>query len=228
MELDSETRKDLKQQVSKTGTTTVGIVCKDGIVLAADRRVTFGGEGGVAYIKGQEDKIYPITDYIAVTIAGNISDNQKVIKLTRAELKLKELRTKQKPAVKEAANLFSAIVYQNIRQFSTIIAITHFLLAGHDDEGISLYEIGADGTLKSIKDFVATGSGMIQSDPILDAEYRKEITIKEGIELAKKCLNASRKRDPGSGEGLDIWVITREEVRHTAKQELVSEYRDFK
>ena len=227
MEIDSETRKDLKKHISKTGTTTVGIVCKEGIILAADKRATLGGSGGVAYISRKIDKIIPVTNDIAVTTAGQVSDAQKVVKLTRAELKLKELRTKKKPTIKEAANLFSSIVYQNIRQFSPIISITHFLLAGHDKEGSYLYEIGADGTLDHIKDYTSTGSGMLQADPILDAEYKKGLTIDEGVELAKKCINASRKRDVGSGEGMDIYVITKDEVKSVLNQELVSEYKDI-
>jgi len=76
-----------------------------------------------------------------VTTAGVASDLQKIIKFTRAELKLKELKSKQQASIKEAANLFSTIVYQNIRQFSPIPGITHFLLAGFDEEGAHLYDI---------------------------------------------------------------------------------------
>jgi len=227
MELDEETRKDLKQHVLKTGTTTVGIVCKDGIVLAADKRGTYGGDGGVSYIASSDhDKIYPVNDSIIVTVAGVASDTRKVIKLTKAELKLKELRTKQKPSIKDAANLFSTIVYQNIRQYSPIMAITQFLLAGHDENGVYLYQINPDGMLDEVTDYEATGSGMMQSHPLLDSEYKKGLSLEEGIKLAKKCINASRKRDPASGDGIDIYTVTKTEIKQVAKQEAVTEYKD--
>jgi proteasome beta subunit len=225
--MDSETQKDLKKHVRKTGTTTVAIVCRDGIVLAADKRGTYGGEGGVSYIAGkEEEKIQKVTNNIIVTTAGVASDLQKVIKLTRAELRLKELRTRQKTTIKEAANLFSNIVYQNIRQFSVILGITHFLLAGFDDKGFYLYEVHPDGYLHEVKNYSATGSGMIHVNPILDSEYKKSLTIDEGVKLAKQSINASLKRDPATGEGIDIFVVTRDKTEQIAKQEAVIEFKD--
>src|SRR3989338_3211610 len=229
MEMNQEQTKELTKHVRKTGTTTVGIVCKEGIVLAADKRGTYGGEGGVSYIASRdEDKVQKVNDNIIVTTAGVASDLQKVIKIVRAELRLKELRTKQKPSVKESANLFSSIVYQNIRQFSVIPGITHFLLAGNDQEAYYLYEINADGYLHLVKDYSATGSGMVQCNPILDIEYKESITLDEGIRLAKKCINASIKRDPASGEGLDIFTITKSDIKQVVKQEIIPEFKDRK
>jgi proteasome beta subunit len=217
---------ELKKHVLKTGTTTVGIVCKDGIVLAADRRASYGGEGGVAYIAGDHEKVHKVNEEIIVTTAGVASDTRKVIKLTRAELKLKDLRTKSKTSVKEAANLFSTIVYQNIRQFSPIMAITHFLLAGYDSGGFSLYDVSPDGFLEEINNYQATGSGMMQAHPILDAEYTEGMSLEDGIKLAKKCINASRKRDPASGEGIDVYTITKKEIKQVIKQVIVPEFKD--
>ena len=218
---------ELKQYVVKTGTTTVGVVCSDGIVLAGDRKVTLGHGDTVVYIATKEDdKVVPVTDNIIVSTAGNASDLQRVVKLIRSELKLKELRSKQKTTIKEAANLFTNIVYQSIRQMSVIVSITHFLLAGYDKEGFYLYEIGADGTLGKVDKYQATGSGMVQADPILDAEYKEGMTTKEGIELVKKCINASRQRDLASGKGIDVFVVEKEDIKKVLSQEVVSQYED--
>jgi len=220
---------DLKKQIRKTGTTTIGIVCKDGIVLAADKRGTFGNNDGVSYIASKnEEKIQAVNDRIIVTTAGVASDLQKIIKLTRAELKLKELRSKQMPTIKEAANLFSSIVYQNIRQFSPIPGITHFLLSGYDLEGYSLYDIFPDGYVQKVEDYSATGSGMLQCNPILDAEYKENMSLQEGMALSMKCLAASMKRDPASGEGVDIYTVTKEGIKHEVEQVVTTEYPDPK
>jgi proteasome beta subunit len=212
---------ELKKHVRKTGTTTVGITTKEGIVLAADKRGTYGGDGGVSYIAGtSEQKIEKVNNEIVVTIAGVASELQKVIKLTRAELKLKELRDKKKPSIKEAAGLFSSIVYQNVRQFSTIPGITHFLLSGYDSEGSYLYDIHPDGYIQKIENYSASGSGMMQVNPILDSEYKENLTLKEGIDLATKAVIAAMKRDPASGEGVDVFTITKEGIKQVAKKKV--------
>jgi proteasome beta subunit len=227
MEIDQQTRQDLKQHIQKTGTTTLGIVCKDGIVLAADRKISLGSGDRVVYIATkEEDKVVPVTDNILVSTAGNASDTQRIVKIIRSELRLKELRTKRKPSIKEAANIFANIVYQSIRQMSVIISITHFLLAGYDEKGYHLYEIGADGTLGMVDGYQATGSGMMQADPILDSEYQEGMSIEDGVQLARKCINASRKRDIASGKGLDVFVIQKDNIKKVLAQKVVSEMKD--
>src|SRR3989344_5823780 len=95
----------------KTGTTTIGIVCKDGLILAADKRATSG------YLISWKkfDKIINITDNIAVTVAGTVSDVQLLVKYLKAELRLKDIRTGRETTVKEAASLLANFVYNNIR-----------------------------------------------------------------------------------------------------------------
>src|SRR3989338_2282540 len=106
-----------EKELVKTGTTTVGIICRDGIVLCADKRVTSGYL--VSYKKFE--KIIKITDNIAVTVAGTVSDVQLLVKYLRAELKLKDIRTGKTSSVKEAANLLANFVYNNIRRMSMIV-----------------------------------------------------------------------------------------------------------
>lgn len=223
--MDAES--ELKKQVLKTGTTTVAIVCKDGIVLGADKRGTFASDGGVVYIASRnEEKIFYVNEDMIVTIAGVVSDVQKVLRITRSELRLKELRSKKKPSIKEAANLFSNIIYQNIRQFSPILGITHFLLAGKDSKGVYLYDLRPDGSIDVIKEYSASGSGMTHINPILDSEYKPDLSLEGGIKLAKKCINAAMKRDPASGEGIDVFTVTKEEIKQVLKQEAVIEFKD--
>src|SRR3989338_8639125 len=126
----------------KTGTTTIGLVCKDGIVLAADKRATSG------YLISWKkfDKIIQITDKIAVTVAGTVSDVQLLVKYLKAELRLKDLRTGRETTVKEAASLLSNFVYNNIRKYSLIPGISHFIVGGSDSSGLHLYDLSPDGS----------------------------------------------------------------------------------
>ena len=105
---------DINDYVKK-GTTTVGIVCKEGIVLSADKRATFAGR---IIADKNVDKIFKISENMAITTAGTVSDVQLITKLIRAELTLIKVRTGKETSVKTTANLLGAIVYQNIRKFS--------------------------------------------------------------------------------------------------------------
>src|SRR3989338_168915 len=141
-------------QEMKTGTTTVGLKCRDGIVLAADMRATSGN----FIVNKSVTKIHKIADTMAVTMAGTVSDAMLLVRLIQAEIRLKNVRTIRETSVKEAANLLSAIVYANIRKFSLIPGISHFLLGGKDDSGYYLYDIFADGSLTEVDDYVSSGS----------------------------------------------------------------------
>ncbi|MFA6461886.1 MAG: proteasome subunit beta [Candidatus Woesearchaeota archaeon] len=200
----------------KTGTTTVGLVCKDGIVLAADKRATAGN----MIVDKRADKVHIISDEMAVTIAGNVSDAQLVIKLIKAELKLKEVRTSKKPTVKEAANLLGGLLYTNIRQMSMLPGIAHFLLGGKDNSGLYLYDLFPDGSVTKIRDYVSSGSGSVFALGVLETQYKLDMTAAEGVKLAVRCVNTALQRDSASGNGVDVVVVTEKEVKKVLQKEL--------
>ncbi|MBW2988884.1 proteasome subunit beta [Candidatus Woesearchaeota archaeon] len=198
-----------EKDIRKTGTTTVALVCKDGIVLCADKRVT---SGYLVSFKSYE-KIVQITDDIAVTVAGTVSDVQLLTKLLKAELKLKTLRTQRDVMVKEAVNLLSSMVYNNIRKMSLIPGVSHFILGGKDDGGIHVYDIGADGSITYIQDYTSSGSGSVMAYGVLETLYVQDMSVEEGVKLGAKAINAAVQRDIASGNGIDIVSITREGVK---------------
>ena len=203
-----ESKEKLDKYVLKTGTLTVGIVCKEGIILAADNRVTYGNEGGVAYISRTHEKVHKINDRIIATTAGTASDSQRTLKLISAEIKLKELKDKKKINMKEVASLMSSIQFKNIRTPSMIPSIAHFLIGGYDENGkTSLYDASPDGFLQEIETYQATGAPF-ETLGILDVEYEKSITLEQGIKLAVKVFEATKGRQPGVGDGFDIYTIT--------------------
>ncbi len=194
---------------AKKGTTTVGIVCRDGIVIAAEKRATIG-----SFIADKNaEKIVLITDKMVLTTAGTVSDAQLLVKLIRAELKLKQVRTGHDTTLKEAANLLGGMIYSNIRKFSAIPGITQFLLAGLDTKGVHLYDLFVDGSVMETTDYVSSGSGSIVVYGILEALYKADISVKEGSELAVKSISAAIQRDSGSGNGIVVYAITKDGVR---------------
>ena len=213
---DTELNAELKNKLRKSGTATVGIVCKDGIVLGADKRASLGETYFIANLRAM--KIFKLTDNIAVTFAGLVSDMQLLIKIVRAELKLKSVRTKVSPTVKEAANLFGSIVYQNIRKFSPIPGITHFIMGGRDHEGLHLYEICVDGTIDEYKNFLTSGAyGSIMGYGILENEWKEGMTVEEGKKLALKVLSTAIKRDASVGEPFNMVIVDEKGVGEIAE-----------
>ena len=164
----------------KTGTTTVGIKCKDGVVLAADKRAT----AGHMIVDKRAEKVHILSDDFAVTIAGTVSDAQLLIKLIKAELKLKEVRTNKRASAKEAANLLGGLLYSNIRRMSMLPGIAHFLLAGKDTWGVHLYDLFPDGSVTLIKDFISSGSGSAFAYGVLETQYQAEMSTAERVKLA--------------------------------------------
>ncbi len=197
----------------KTGTTTVGIVCKDGIVLAADRRATAGS----MIVDKRAEKVHLLGDNFACTIAGSVSEAQLLIKLIKAELKLKEIRTRKGVTAKEGANLLGGLLYSSIRRMSMIPAVAHFLLGAQDNSGTYLYDLFPDGSVTKVPDYVSSGSGSVFAYGVLETQYKEGMsvaegiedgmTIQEGIALATKCVNAALQRDSASGNGIEIAVV---------------------
>lgn len=203
--------KDLK----KTGTTTVGIVCKDGIVLAADKRVTAG------YVANKKfHKVEIINDRMALTMCGQVSDAQLLIKLIKAELALKDIQTNRLSSMKEAANLFSGLIYSNIRKMSMIPGIAAFLLAGKDESGFHLYDLGVDGSLQKVDDYTSDGSGCVFALGTLEAVYKPGLSVEEGVKTAVRAVNAALQRDIYTGNGIDVVTVTEKGVKKVMEKEI--------
>tara|TARA_Y100000310_G_scaffold229043_1_gene231407 strand:- start:72 stop:713 length:642 start_codon:yes stop_codon:yes gene_type:complete len=205
-----------EEEQLKTGTTTVGLVGKDYIILAADKRAT----AGFLIADKRAKKIYKITDNIAATMAGTVSDAQLLLKYAESELRLKKIRTGTECTVKEAANLLARLVYSNIRKMSMIPGISHFVLGGKDNSGFYLYDIYADGSITEIDDYISSGSGSVMAYGVLETLFKKDINIDEGIKLVVKCVNAAIQRDSASGNGIDVISITKDGIRRILEKEI--------
>jgi len=195
----------MTENIVKTGTTILGIVCKDGVVMAGDNRASLGGQ-----IVSNKDmqKVIPVNDYLLVAVCGHATEAVKASKLLAAELKLKQLRSKKRPTVKEAASLLSNIQVQQ----------SAFIVGGVDPNGkASVYEI-IGGLSKEVTDFTASiGSGLMYVLGYLERMWRPTVTVKEGIELAKEALKASMERDMATGNGMNIFTLTKAGIKEVVK-----------
>lgn len=217
---------ELKQSILKTGTTILGIICKDGIVMAADRQTT----AGTIVMNKIKQKAVQINDYLVISGAGNASDIEMQKKIISAQLRLKELKSKKRPTVKEAANLIGMITYQNIRQPSMIPSMVGTLIGGFNEDGTTeLFTIEPAGTSIKVEEYDANfGSGMPYVLGLLERQYKKDMTIEKGVDLAIEAIKSSTQRDLGSGYGIDVFTITKDGIKQVVEQEIVAEYKDRK
>lgn len=221
----------MNEQISnnmlKSNTSIVGIVCKDGVIMAADRRSTAGGGGMGIVMNKQSKKVREVNEYIIASYTGSVADIDLTNKISAAELRLKMLKTRTRPSVKEAANLMAMMIYRNIRTPSMIPSIVGTLVAGYNEDGSTeLYTIEPAGAVLQVEDYDANfSSGMPYILGLLESEYKKEISVKEGVELAKRCIKAAMQRDTGSGNGIDVFTVTKEGIKHVVSEEIIPQYK---
>jgi len=207
----------LKPEIRKTGTTTVGLICKDGVVLAAEKKSTMG----YLVANKESEKILPIDDHIALTIAGASGDAQALARYMKAELNLFKIQNQRKISVKGAATLLANILHSG--RWTFLPYMVQLIVAGYDDNGPSIFTLDAIGSSEEEKKFFSTGSGSPIALGVLENGYKDSISLEDGIRLAVKAVKAAIERDIASGgSGIDVAVINREGIRFLKKEEVES------
>ena len=196
-------RSRLAELLARRGTTTVGLRTRTHVVLAADKRATAGYY--VAHKRTR--KVVRITDYMAMTTAGLVADAQMLAEYLRVEAQYYEMQTGQRMPVKAAATLLSNILF-SARLFPYIVQL---LLGGYDTEP-RLYSLDWYGTITEEK-YVATGSGSPTAIGVLEDGYREDLSVDEAVDLAKKAVMSSIRRDAFTGNGVLIAIIGRDGYR---------------
>ncbi|MEM4598696.1 MAG: proteasome subunit beta [Candidatus Diapherotrites archaeon] len=201
-----------EQSDIKTGTTTVGIIAKDAVVLAADMKATLGNIG----YELEAQKIYRITDRIAVTNAGSVGDSLVIIRFLRAKAKVYETENGKPITAKAVATLLSNILNAN-RYFPYI---AQFIIGGVEPKP-TIFEVTPYGDMISRDKFATSGSGTPLAMAILDSEYKPGMTKEQAIEVAVHAIDASRKRDIYTGgRSIAVMVITNKGIEELPEKEV--------
>lgn len=194
----------------QTGTTTVGVACSDGIILASDKRATMG------YFIANKDimKVHQIDDSLAMTIAGGVGDAQALIRLMQAETKLYKFKHGKAISVKAAANLLANVLH-NYKFYPFYVQ----LIIGGMDEKAGVYSLDALGGMSEEK-YVSTGSGSPVAYGLLEEMYREGGSVKDNVRAAAKSIAAAMKRDAATGEAVDVITITKAGFKRLEKSEV--------
>lgn len=185
-----------------SGTTTVGLVSGDFVILAADKRATAGFMIASRRVK----KIVRLTDYTVMTMAGLVADAQMLADILRSEAKLYELDTGVRMSVKSIAILLSNILFS----YKALPFIVQVLIGGYDVKP-RLYVLDLFGSITEEK-FAATGSGSPVAYGVLEQHYREDMSLDEAIKVAIAAVRAATLRDAASGDGVDIAIVSRKGI----------------
>ncbi len=189
--------------IIKSGTTTVAMMVKDGVVIGTESQAT----AGYTVATKTAQKLFQINDYCAATISGGVADCQYVISQLQALSRLKQVEENEVPEPKYIANVTRNILFQGRSYFLAMMIVGGYSIK--EKKGI-LYGIDLLGTLYEESKYLSFGSGSPFSLGVLEADWKPDMTKEEGIELIKTAISSSRERDAASGFNIQICTIDKE------------------
>ena len=185
------------------GATTVGVVFSDGVILAAEKRVTYGyfimSKGG--------KKVFKITDRIGVACAGLVGDMQILAKEMEAQANLYSMDTGRKISVRSASKLMATVLFN--RRYAPLI--TQTIVGGLDEDGPSLFVLDVLGSLIPDK-YAVVGTGTELAIGVIEEGYKENMNAQEAKDLVTRSIKSAVSRDSMSGDGIDFLIITKEGI----------------
>jgi proteasome beta subunit len=201
---------EIPNELILKGTTTVGVICRDGVILASDTRVTMGFF--VAHHKGK--KVYKIDDHLAMTISGNVADAQKAVEILKVNAQLYRLNNGRPMPVSSAARLISNLLFSS--RYAPLIA--QILIGGVDTTGPHIFSVDPFGSITEEK-CVATGSGSPVAYGVLEDKFKQDASIKDTLPIVVRAVESAMKRDSASGDSFDVSIIDKKGYRELNEKE---------
>jgi proteasome beta subunit len=186
------------------GATTIGMVCKDGVLLASERRYAYGS----FVMSKSAKKVFRITDKIGVACAGIVGDMQVLTREARAWMSIYQYERERQATVKNTAKLISNLL--SSRRMFPYLAET--IIAGLSDGKPELYVLDPIGSLLPDK-FSVVGTGAPIAIGVLELDYNEGLSVDEGEPLLLRAVKSAIARDISSGDGVDLMIITEQGIR---------------
>lgn len=186
------------------GATTLGVVCSDGVILASEKRISYG----YLVVSRVGKKVFKIADRIGAACAGLVSDMQILVREVEAYAKLFKLDVKRPMPVRSAAKVMSNLLFSR----RLVPLITQTIVGGIDDEGASIYALDILGSLIPDK-YAVVGSGAEIAIGVLEEGYKENLSVKETKNLVVRAIKSAVSRDIMSGDGADFLTITKEGIQ---------------
>lgn len=186
------------------GATALGLVFSDGILLASDRRVSWG-----TFVMSKSGrKVYRITGRIGVASAGMVGDMQILVKEAIYYANTFRLENNREITAHALAKLLSNILFAN-RLYPLI---TQTVVGGFDLEKPMVYVLDPVGSVVE-DEYAAVGTGAEVALGVLESVHEKNMPLEKAREVVVRALKAAGERDSATGNGFDLLIITKEGVK---------------
>jgi proteasome beta subunit len=185
------------------GATTIGVVFSDGVILASEKRVTYGS----MIMSKTGKKVFRITDHVGAACAGLVSDMQILVREIEAQAKLFTFDTKRPMSVKAVAKVMSNVLFNR----RMIPLITQTIVGGMDNDKPEIYVLDVLGSLLP-DSYAAVGSGAQMATGVLEQGYKDNLSQKDAKALVLKAIKSAVRRDVMSGDGVDILIATKDGI----------------
>jgi proteasome beta subunit len=185
------------------GATAVGIVFKGGVIIAAEKRISYG----TFIVSKTGKKIFRIADKVGAACAGLVGDMQVLMREISSYVKIRELELRRPLQPNSVAKLLSVIMFE--RRFAPFI--TQIVIGGVNGQPL-VYVLDPLGSV--IPDnYASVGSGAEIAIGIIESEYNKDLSEESAKNLAIKSIRSAVQRDAASGDGVDVMVITENGIK---------------
>ncbi|MCJ7699720.1 proteasome subunit beta [Candidatus Bathyarchaeota archaeon] len=185
------------------GATTIGLIFKDGVLLASEKRISYG----YLVVSKVGKKVFRIADHIGAACAGLVSDMQVLVREVEAYGNLFQLDVGRSVSVRSAAKLMSNLLFN--RRLSPLI--TQTIVGGVDSEGASLYSLDPLGSVLPDK-YTVVGSGTEIAMGVVEDGYEDNMNQQQAKELVIRAMKSAISRDIMSGDGIDFLIITKQGI----------------
>jgi 20S proteasome subunit beta 2 len=181
----------------KTGTTIVGMVYKDGVVLRADTRATSDTE----VAEKNCEKIHYIAPNLYCCGAGTAADTEKITDLIASQLELLRMNTHSSSRVITACTILKRRLYRYQGNISAAL-----ILGGCDINGPAVYQIHPHGSTAKLS-YTTMGSGSLAAMAVFESSWHEDMTEAEAVKMVQRSIGAGIFNDLGSGSNCDICIM---------------------
>ncbi|OED30683.1 archaeal proteasome endopeptidase complex subunit alpha [Methanosphaera sp. WGK6] len=165
------------REAVKRGTTSIGIVSKDGVILAVDKKIK-----SKLIVPSSIEKIFKIDEHIATASSGLVADARRLIDIARNQAQINKLNYHEPISTtglaKYIGDLEQTYTQRGIRPFGVSL-----IIGGVSDDECQIYETDPSGALVEYK-ATAIGLGREKALELFEEKYSNDISLEDAIDLA--------------------------------------------
>lgn len=173
------------REAVKTGSTSIGIICAEGVAMIAHKRILSN-----LIVSESHEKIFQIDAHIMASSSGLVADARKLVDFARLEAQRHRMLYNESAPVSMLAkhvgdHIQAYTQYGGARPYGVSL-----LVAGVNGEGSRLFETDPSGALFEYK-ATAIGSGKKAVEEVFEKEYKDNMSFADAIKLSVKALKKS-------------------------------------